>query len=126
MSETPATSSQAHRRAYSRLRVGIAAHLETLDGQQDVRLLDLSQSGAKVILSETASVRRGVLCWLGFEAFGEVVWREGNQAGLEFEGVLPAESLLETRNRAPTVVRDDALEAARDWASGTGRSGTED
>ena len=126
MSEAPASQSSAHRRAFARLRVGIAARLETLDGQQNVRLLDLSQSGAQVILSEPGPARRGVLCWLGFEAFGEVVWREQDHAGLEFEGVLPMEWLLETRERAPMVVRDDVLDAARAWASGQGRSGTED
>lgn len=125
MSDSPVTQAQAHRRAHARLRVGIAAQLETLDGQQDVRLIDLSQSGAQVILSEAAELRRGVLCWLGLEAFGFVVWREGDHVGLEFDELLPMEKLLETRDRAPTIVRDQALAAAREWVSGSGHSGTE-
>jgi hypothetical protein len=115
------TSSEAHRRHHPRLRLGIAAAIETLEGTLGVRLIDLSQSGAHVIVSQHDEIRRAVLCWLEFEAFGTVVWREDEHVGLEFEELVPMDALLETRQRAPSVVRIEALGdrlAARDWASG--------
>jgi hypothetical protein len=128
MSEMPLPESEAHRRAHARLRVGIAARIETLEGQQGVRLVDLSQSGAQVILSEPGEIRRAVLCWLDFEAFGAVVWREGEHLGIEFEELLPMEQLIQTRQLAPSVVRKEVFgdrQAARDWVAGNIDLGSE-
>ena len=122
MPDTPAIPPEAHRRQHARLRVGIAARLETLEGQQAVRLVDLSQSGAQVVLSQQVPFRRGVLCWLDFEAFGAVAWQDGENMGLEFEELVPMDQLFETRQRAPEVVRAQALGdygAARDFVAGT-------
>lgn len=128
MSKPAVVQPETHRRAHARLRVGIAARFETLDGQQDVRLVDLSQSGAHIVLAGDGEIRRGVLCWLQFEAFGDVVWRDGNDAGIEFEELLPIEQLMETRERAPSIVRDEALGdriAARDFVAGNVDLGAE-
>jgi len=48
-----------------------------------------------------------------------VVWHEGRDIGLEFDKPLPLGVLVETRLRAPTVVRDEEEAAAREWATGT-------
>ena len=128
MSDTPAVQPDAHRRQHALLRLGIAASLETLDGQQNVRLVDLSQGGAQVILSREEPLRRAVLCWLDFEAFGVVVRHEGIKVGLEFDEQLPMEWLLHTRQLAPSIVRNETLgdrAAARDWVAGNLDIGSE-
>lgn len=128
MPEPSAVHPQTHRRSHARLRLGIAARVETLDGQQPVRLIDLSQSGAHVILSRPGEIRRGVLSWLGFEAFAFVVWTDGDRLGFEFDELVPVEHLIETRERAPTVVREESLgaeAAAREWVAGNLHQGSE-
>ena len=119
---------QAPRRAYSRLRLGITAQLETLDGRQRVRLIDLSQGGAHLILSQEGDIRQAVLTWLRFETFGTVVWHDGANIGLTFDKLLPLAVLVETRQRAPSVVREEAMGAqmaAREWVAGTFSAGSE-
>jgi hypothetical protein len=122
MSETPEQHDETQRRAHARLSVGISARVETLEGNLPVRLIDLSQRGAHIVLLRTCEISRGVLSWLDFEAFGFVAWKDGDHIGLEFDEIVPLEELVETRNRAPSVVREESLSAeaaARDWAAGT-------
>lgn len=128
MSDSPEDQGQAPRRAYSRLRLGIAAQLETLDGPQKVRLIDLSQGGAHVILSQPGRLRQAVVTWLHFETFGTVAWQEGQHIGLHFDKLLPLAVLVETRRQAPSVVREEAMgayETAREWVAGTIHAGSE-
>ena len=128
MSQSPGQQADGQRRAHGRLQVGIAAQLETLDGHLPVRLIDLSQKGAHVILRRSCELRRGVLYWLDFEAFGVVAWTDDSHVGLEFDEPLPLEHLIETRNRAPSVVREESLSAqsaARDWVAGTLNQGVD-
>lgn len=108
------------RRNFARLRVGIAARFDTLDGTQKVRLVDLSQGGAHIILSKPGEPAAGLLTWLDFEAFGETAWREGEDLGLKFERLLPLSCLVATRKRAPSVVRAEELgeDLAQAWVSG--------
>ena len=119
MSELPDDQGQAPRRVHLRLQLGISAQLETLDGRQRVRLIDLSQGGAHVVLSKDSDPHEAVLTWLRFETFGIVVWRDGRDIGLEFDKLLPLSVLVETRRRAPTVVREEEEQAAREWVAGT-------
>ena len=126
--ESESSEDQTPRRGYSRLRLGIAARLETIAGKQSVRLIDLSQTGARLILSQPGDARDAVLTWLGFEAFGSVIWREGDQVGMHVDDLVPTAQLLETRRRAPSVVRAEELEpraAAREWVAGERHHGTE-
>ena len=126
--ESESSEDQTPRRGYSRLRLGIAARLETIAGKQSVRLIDLSQTGARLILSQPGDARDAVLTWLGFEAFGSGIWREDDQVGIHFDDLVPIEQLLETRRRAPSVVREEELEAraaAREWVAGERHHGTE-
>jgi hypothetical protein len=125
MTDVPVHDDQAPRRAYSRLRLGISAQLQTLEGRQRVRLMDLSQGGAHVILSQPSGsdIRQAVLTWLDFETFGTVAWQDEQNLGLEFDRRLPLSVLVETRQRAPSVVREEAMvaeQAAREWVAGTG------
>ncbi|MXO71211.1 PilZ domain-containing protein [Alteraurantiacibacter buctensis] len=113
------------RRRDSRLRIrqGVPAQAMTLDGQLSASVLDLSQSGAHLRLSEPLRTGQDVmLWWLGFEAFGRVVWVSGSDAGLEFYDLVPAPVLLHTREQvdAGRVRSTDevAIDAARAWYQG--------
>jgi hypothetical protein len=123
-----ATSIESHRRGSSRLRLGIPARLETFDGPQHVRLLDLSQSGAQVLISPQLPFKSAVLGWLAFEAFGDVVWQTADHAGLQFDEPVPMDWIIETRQQAPAIVRNEkwsAHAAAREWVAGNLRVGAE-
>ena len=113
MSESSSDGSDP-RREYSRLAVGIDATLETLEGRQAVRLVDLSQSGAHLVLSEPETIREGVLRWLNFDTFGVAMWQDEEDVGLKFDRLLHPHILDETRERAPGLV----LEMAQAWVSG--------
>lgn len=124
MTDMPVDQGQAPRRVHLRLQLGISAQLETLDGRQRVRLIDLSQGGAHLIVSHDSDFHEAVFTWLRFETFGSVVWREGRDVGLEFDKLLPLGVLVETRLRGPTVVREEEEQAAREWVAGTFNPGS--
>src|SRR5688500_14752441 len=73
------------RRGFPRLRLGVMARLLTLEGEQWVTLVDLSQSGARVVLGASGKVTGGLLRWLGYEAFGDPVWQFGDELALHFD-----------------------------------------
>ena len=121
MPETSYDPGHEPRRGYARLRLGIAAQLQTLDGVQKVRLVNLSQGGAHVILSRIEPIRQAFLSWLGFEAFGDIVWRRGEHVGIRFDRLLPIGHLVETRRCAPSVLQHeqhDLEDNARTWVTG--------
>jgi hypothetical protein len=113
MADPPSDDSDP-RRAYSRLPVEIDAYLDTLEGRQKVRLVDLSQAGAHIVLSQPETVKEGVLTWLRFDTFGIAMWQHEDDVGLKFDRLLPPHVLDETRERAPALV----LEMAQAWVSG--------
>jgi len=111
------------RRRDSRLRLQLSARLETIHGNARVMLMDLSQSGGQVVTDEhLLSGKDAVLCWLHFEAFGRIVWSTPTQAGLEFAELLPASTLIDTRDMADLdtrkVDRRAAFDATRAWYNG--------
>ena len=118
MTDLSVDQDQAPDRAFPRLQLGISAQLETLEGRQRVRLMDLSQGGAHVILSAPASIKECVLTWIRFETFALVAWVDGKHVGLEFEKPLPLPVLVETRQRAPSVVREEEERVAKEWVQG--------
>jgi hypothetical protein len=121
MPESTPVPQEEPRRGHPRLRLGIGAYLQTLDGPQKVRLLDLSQSGAHLVLTRGEPLRQAFLTWLGFEVFGDIVWQRGREAGMRFDRPLAIAQLVETRRAAPSVVDAEAhrLETeARDWVEG--------
>src|SRR5690606_41805934 len=96
---------EMHRRGHARLRLGIEAELMTLDGRKRVMLMDLSQSGARVRLSEPGKLRQAVLYWIGFEAFGVVVWQDGRDIGVEVEVPIREAAVLAPRSLPPEEPR---------------------
>ena len=111
------------RRRDGRLRVEIPGHLITLDGKPRIALCDVSQSGARLRSSANLQMGEdGILTWLGYEAFGRIVWIAKGYAGIEFEELLPPDILIKTRDivdqgLAPKE-ENIAYEAARNWYTG--------
>ena len=108
------------RRRKARLRVGIPASLVTLDGRQDISLVDLSETGARLKVDDPDKIGSGVLNWLGFEAFGSVVWRRGHTVGVHFDSPIDHDWVLSTREwlpRLPTS-KEELKRFARDWVNG--------
>lgn len=108
------------RRAFARLEVGIGARFTTLAGEQAVRLVNLSQKGARLVLSAPEAAGEGVLTWLDFETFGELAWQEGESIGIAFDELLSPRCLAETRRRAPSVVEEEesGMKLAQAWIAG--------
>ena len=109
------------RRKNARLRMGIPASLVTIDGREQITLLDLSQTGARLCLSRSARLSNGVLKWLGFEAFGSAVWRDETVVGLQFDEPIALDWLLDTRAKLPSCLDEDAdvRSFARAWVNGS-------
>lgn len=115
----------APRRSHSRLRLGIPARLLSLDGQQAVTLVDLSQSGAQLRLLVPGRISGGLLGWLGFEAFGDTAWQIGDRLALSFDAPIELPWVVATRQRAPVELEPGRAlrHAAREFVSGV-RTGT--
>ena len=103
------------RRQHARLRLGIPARLETLDGRYAVRLVDLSHGGAQIEMERELPVREGVLSWMLSETFGIAAWQDGGSVGLTFDRPLSRSCLRMTRDKAPEIF----LQAAREFVAGT-------
>ena len=111
----PEVDAELLRRRHARLRLGIPARFETLDGRQTVRLVDISHGGAQIVMESDAEVREGVLTWMRFDTFCIAAWQEGESAGLKFDRPLSVDCLRATREFAPEIFR----EAARGFVAGT-------
>ncbi len=116
MPEQPNTDNEPQR-THQRMEVGIAARLQTIAGLKNGTLIDLSQSGAHLVLDEPVSGKQAVLFWLDFEVFCDIAWQNEKEVGLQFDGVLPLRILVETRRRAPLVVQEESL-AIKEWVEG--------
>lgn len=114
---------QTGRRKAGRLRVELPAQLLTLDGHPKASLCDISRTGARmrpsVLLKPGDEV---MLYWLKFDAFGHVVWVEGEFVGMEFYDSIDEEVLLKTREvidyNLDHSEEDAAREAAKNWYLG--------
>ena len=122
MTERPVRVAQPeyHRREQPRLRVGIPVRVQTLYSTGEGQLLDLSATGARIAIEDAPRFGEVVLQWLTIEAFGEIMWSGGGTVGIRFLDPLSAAELVETRHKAPSILRsfDPAVEAARAWVQG--------
>lgn len=110
-----------HRREKPRLNLGIEAKIMGLDGQQSVVLQDISASGAKVQLAKAEPLSKGILTWLTYEVYADVVWRDGHWCGLKFDNLISNQCLVETRAAAPGLINDarrNKNRHAEDFVSG--------
>ncbi len=117
----PVIEDYSPRRAHARLRLGMPAVFETIEGRRQVRLVDLSQAGAHLYIPGAGTVREGFLSWMRFEVFGVAVWQQADEVGIEFDTLLTYDELLEIRGAAPAIVKEEAMGAAmaaRDFVAG--------
>ena len=107
---------RAPRRGKSRLRLGIPAVLLTTDGRGPISLLDLSETGAKILLASEMPVVCGFLRWMHYEAFCIVVWQDGALAGLQFEYPIDRDWVIDTRDWLPELAEANELRSyAEEW-----------
>jgi hypothetical protein len=102
-----------------------AAMMTTMDSLT-VDLLDLSNSGARLRGNNLPPPGLEVLVLLGsLEAFGSVVWRIGDQCGVQFDVALSEGAVAAVeRERGPSRLRglgSDAVLASADWENGLAR-----
>jgi hypothetical protein len=122
MAAIAAPADFAPRRGRARLRVGVTAAIHTVNGRQRITLLNLSESGALLQLKDGEPFDRGVLRWIDYEAFGTVVWRDGQRIALQFDEPIESAWLLDTKARLPALARgsDEFRQFASEWAKGEG------
>lgn len=84
------------RRQAPRFRLGMPARLITLERHMTVRLEDLSEDGASVMLPVPHAFTVCVLKWMDHNAFAEVRWIRDNAVGLHFPSPISAAVLAET------------------------------
>lgn len=109
------------RRGKARLRTGTPAALVTMDGRQDITLVDLSETGAGILVADPGHIAGGVLQWMGYEVYGAVVRRLGEDVGLHFDTPIDPAWVLETRAWLPDLTdeKGQLRRFARDWVGGT-------
>ena len=109
------------RRAHSRLRTTMTARIETVWAHQPALMCDLGQAGARFEVAHPVSTGPCIVKWLDYEAFGDVIWHRDGQCGVLFDELVPAQWLIDTRDREPSLARNlarETREAARNWVSG--------
>jgi hypothetical protein len=114
------------RRAAPRVRLGIPAKVMLLQGLEKCVLEDLSQTGARLMLSGTRP-RLGagaVLEVQGTSAFGAVIWVLADRIGLQFDEALPLDEVVAIRHYADAFAEHEAAISsrnARDFVQGRPR-----
>ena len=104
----------------------VPALAEALSGRRNVRLLDLSRSGAKLEGADLPSVGKDiVLRCAGLDTFGTIVWAEAEQCGIAFDEQIRLRDLVRLRDVAFAIDESDftaeEIEAAADWTNGLAR-----
>lgn len=122
MASTAIALDHTPRRGKARLRAGIPAALTTMDGRQEISLVDLSESGAGLVVKDGWRINGGVLRWMDYEVYGTVVRRGETDIGLKFEEPIDHDWVLDTRQWLPTLAdgKADVRRFARDWVRGGG------
>jgi hypothetical protein len=114
------------RRVLPRAQLALKAIVYSLDGCRHIRLIEVSQSGARLEGPALPSVGKDVVLRCdGVEAFGRVIWATDDRCGVEFDEKVPGKDLLALRHHADTSARsnltDEEREAMEDWANGVAR-----
>lgn len=110
------------RRAAPRLRLSIPARLVTTTATHRCVLLDVSRLGAQISLERPlAEGEAGLLNFAGFEVFACVIRTGPGLNGVEFDGELSDEDVLQIRQYAEHYETDERAalkEEARAWVTG--------
>ena len=121
----PAERDQS-RRAAPRVRVALPAAADTAGGRKDVKLANLSRTGAMLEGPELPSVGFNVVLKSGnVDVFATVVWKMGDRCGITFDRPVREEEVQRLRLAgewsARTGVLPDVQQAAEEWSTGRGR-----
>ncbi len=111
------------RRQAARVRLALPAKVILITGHQPCQLDDLSQTGAQISMERLAPPIGGdvVLMVNGVEAFGTVVWRQGNSFGLCFDEPMPMDDVVKLRglnDHFQTLQQQQVLRRAQDFVQG--------
>ena len=87
-------------RRSSRLTLSVRGRLSSERGTQIVELVDLSETGARLVLAARHELAEARLEWLEFEARGRIVWQDERLCGLQFDEAVPLEWVAKTRKPA--------------------------
>ena len=104
----------------------LPALAEALSGRRNVRLLDLSRSGAKLEGADLPPVGKDiVLRCAGLDTFGTIVWAEADRCGIAFDEQIRLRDLVRLRDVAFAIDESDftaeEIAAAADWTNGLAR-----
>jgi hypothetical protein len=110
------------RRKRSRLPISVSARLETPLTSQKVEIENLSVQGARIKLLSGSSFSGGWLKWLGFKAYVDFVWADGQSCGLRFDPDLEEECVRSTTEFFELIETDPStyLRLAAAWVHGPG------
>ena len=119
-------SERRGRRVLPRAQVVLRAIVNSLGGCCHIRLIEVSQSGARLEGADLPSVGKDVILQLdGVETFGRVVWATDGRCGIEFDEEVPGKDLVALRHHADSSacskLTDEEREAMEDWANGIAR-----
>ena len=119
----PGQQQASSRRGAPRVRVALPAAADTVGGRKDVKLANLSRTGALLEGPELPSVGYNVVLKSGHvDVFATVVWKRGERCGITFDRPVREEEVQRLRLAgewsARTGVLPDVQQAAEDWATG--------
>ena len=114
------------RRGEPRAYIVIAASVEALDGHNNVSLLDVSRTGARLAGPSLPAVGKDVILRCGpVDTLGAVVWTDCGQCGVHFDEAIGGQDLVTLRAVAAAAEQSgmtpEELQARADWASGLAR-----
>jgi hypothetical protein len=114
------------RRSEPRAYVVLPALTQALSGHRSVKLLDVSQTGARIEADDLPPVGRDiVLKCAGIDTIGKVTWAASGRCGVHFYEPIPIRELVAIRDLAQSFEGSDMTaeerEAAADWANGLAR-----
>jgi hypothetical protein len=95
------------RRTSQRRRVMLTARLSTSSSSEQVRLRDVSATGARVEGRHLPSLGAPVLLTRGnFSAYGQLVWKNGEVGGVRFDQALDEDSILDALKGLPPASQE--------------------
>ena len=114
------------RRSEPRAYVVLPASAEALSGRRQVRLLDVSRSGARLEGDDLPEAGKDIILKCGaIDTLGTIVWTASGRCGVRFDEAIPLRYLPVLRALAEKIdqspMTPEEREAAADWVSGLAR-----
>ena len=114
------------RRRAPRERIELPAYAQTTTEKRDVRLLNLSVTGAMLEGSSLPPAGQDVVMTCGgTDAFGVVIWSNNGRCGINFDRPIDPAAVERHRRAgefsASSGISPEEAQAARDWVQGRTR-----